>query len=109
MTLGGRVHSLEPLLYALPQQQILMIDEPSICLGALWLPYRRDMKIMKDVLQSSTTYIDSNDVSMIFCHADVKGAFMNDGIRSRDGIDVEIFPKNIPIFSGHFHKPHTVR
>ena len=110
VTLGGRVHALEPLLYAFPSHQILMIDEPSICMGALWLPYRRDEKIMQNILQSTTllTSINENEISMIFCHADVKGAFMNDGIRSRDGIDVEIFPKNIPIFSGHFHKPHTV-
>jgi len=110
VTLGGRVHALEPLLYAFPSNQILMIDEPSICMGALWLPYRRDEKIMQKILQSTllTSNINSGEISMIFCHADVKGAFMNDGIRSRDGIDVEVFPKNVPIFSGHFHKPHTV-
>eukprot|EP00981_Chlorochromonas_danica_P004003 scaffold760_cov178-Ochromonas_danica.AAC.5 len=50
----------------------------------------------------------SDQISMIFCHADVRGAYMNDGMRSREGINVDLFPNGIPIFSGHFHKPHTV-
>jgi len=51
VTLGGTVHALEPLLYAFRPDQILMITEPSVCMGALWIPYRRDTAVMKDVLQ----------------------------------------------------------
>ena len=82
-----------------------MINEPAICLGALWVPYRRDPNVMRAVLRAGA---DTPGVSMIFCHADVKGAYMNDNMRSKEGLDIASFPKNIPIYSGHFHKPHTV-
>jgi hypothetical protein len=100
------VHALEPLKYAFRPEQILMIDEPAVCLGALWVPYRRDQALMKRVLAAASS---RNDVSMVFCHADVRGAYMNDNMQSREGMDITDFPKHIPIFSGHFHKPHTVR
>ena len=34
---------------------------------------------------------------------------MNDNIQSQEGLDVSEFPSNIPTYTGHFHKPHTVR
>ncbi len=116
VTLGGTIHALTPLKYAFSaeKEQILMIDEPSICKGALWLPYRRDKMVMKQVLDYCATLTGSDlkdkskAVSMIFCHADVRGAWMNDNIQSRDGLDVSAFPPAIPIYSGHFHKPHLV-
>jgi hypothetical protein len=39
---------------------------------------------------------------------DVRGAYMNDNIQSREGLEVTDFPSNLPIYTGHFHKPHTV-
>jgi len=105
VTLGGIVHALEPLKYAFDHERILMINEPSICLNALWVPYRRDHHLMKSILKAGN---DNDDIDIIFCHADVKGAFMNDGIRSREGISITEFPENMPIYSGHFHKPHTM-
>jgi hypothetical protein len=74
-------------------------------MGALWMPYRRNQELIGNILKQSSS---RSDISMIFCHADVQGAWMNDGIQSRDGIDVSMFPPNLPIYSGHFHKPHTI-
>lgn len=105
VTLGGKIHALEPLRYAFQEKNILMIDEPSICLNALWLPYRRNHHLMKHILTEAWNH---SDISAVFCHADVKGAWMNDGLQSREGVDIQLFPPNIPIFSGHFHKPHSV-
>jgi hypothetical protein len=99
------VHSLEPLVYAFKPGQILMINEPSICMGALWIPYRRDPAVMKAVLGQCAS---APEISMVFCHADVRGAYMNDNMRSKEGLDITCFPKDLPIYSGHFHKPHTV-
>jgi len=65
VSLGGSVHALEPLRYAFLPDQILMISEPTVCLGALWIPYRRNASVMKSVLASVT---GRNDISMIFCH-----------------------------------------
>jgi hypothetical protein len=105
VTLGGKVHSLEPLKYAFDPEKILMIDEPAICMHALWIPYRRKAETMKSILSQC----HRKDISAIFCHADVRGAMMNDNMQSKEGLEVHHFPVNIPIFSGHFHKPHTVR
>ena len=41
-------------------------------------------------------------------YADVTGAYMNDLIRSTGGVAPAYFPPDIPIYSGHFHKPHMV-
>lgn len=92
-----------------------MISKPSICLDALWLPYRRDKGLLEDTLTHvyNTPASDARDhgrdkISAVFCHADVKGALMNDNFRSTGGMDISVFPKDTPIYSGHFHKPHTV-
>lgn len=110
VSLGGSTHSLEPLMYAFAPDQILMISEPTICLGALWIPYRRDHSLMKTILREGTAgnVEGSGGVSIIYCHADIRGASMNDGMKCMEGIEVSDFPTNIPIYSGHFHKPHTV-
>ena len=92
-------------VYAFDSDQVLLINEPSVCMGALWIPYRRDSNLMKAILKSSA---QRSDISMVFCHADVKGAYMNDGMKCREGIDISHFPDKLPIYSGHFHKPHTV-
>lgn len=99
------MHALEPLLYAFRPEQILMLSEPTVCMGALWIPYRRDTRLMKSILAAGAAH---PEVSMVYCHADVRGAMMNDGMRSREGLDIDMFPPNLPIYSGHFHKPHTV-
>ena len=65
MTLGGGVHALEPLRYAFEESQIMMISEPTITLGALWIPYRRSATVMRKVLLEATK---RDDISMIFCH-----------------------------------------
>ena len=97
-------------------------------MGALWIPYRRDPKMMKAVLTAGRFSDDvafnkldgisdtlkeklkeNEKVSIIFCHADIQGASMNDNMRCREGLDISAFPPNLPIYSGHFHKPHTVR
>jgi hypothetical protein len=57
-------------------------------------------------LQSPTA---QKEVSALFVHADVTGAYMNDLIVSTGGIPPSSFPPHKPIYSGHFHKPHTVQ
>ena len=47
VNLGGNVHSLEPLQYAFEKDQALIFSDPVVCLGALWVPYRRDLETLK--------------------------------------------------------------
>ena len=56
VTLGGAVHALEPLRYAFPAQQVVILSDPCFFLGALWIPYRRDMKVVRAVLQKACIY-----------------------------------------------------
>lgn len=48
-------------------------------------------------------------IQSIFCHADIAGASMNGNTLSLRGLSPQIFPKSLPTFSGHFHKPHSLR
>ncbi len=105
MTLGGNIHALEPLTYAFNRDKVVLLSEPSVFLGAAWLPYRREHATMQLLLQQCCL---RDDIDVIYCHADVKGAYMNDGIRSLDGLQIDEFPAKKPVYSGHFHKPHTV-
>lgn len=125
VTLGGMVHSIEPLSYSFSRENALLISEPSLCLGALWLPYRRNYQYLQRILQDPVVTSSNAEsqvrqagssgskplpaVSMIFCHADVRGAFMNDGARCDSGLELSDFPGGIPVYSGHFHKPHTMK
>jgi len=43
---------------------------------------------------------------VVFVHAGINGAFMNDSIEDKDGLPVEVFKKSKTVISGHYHKPH---
>jgi hypothetical protein len=60
---------------------------------------------MESVLQSSSAH----ESSALFVHAEVTGALMNDLLVSTGGVPPASFPPNKRIYSGHFHKPHTVK
>jgi DNA repair exonuclease SbcCD nuclease subunit len=119
VTLGGTEHSLTPLqnayhLSASPKNAggairnipgILIFSEPTKFLDALFVPHIRDIGSMQSILQSKISASSSG----IFVHADVTGAYMNDLITSTHGVAPAYFPPGVPIYSGHFHKPHTVK
>ena len=78
VTLGGDVHALTPLQFALQRShpsQCVVIESPSMFLGALWVPYLRDPSKLEAVLASQ----EARTAAAIFCHTDVAGARMNDG------------------------------
>jgi hypothetical protein len=51
----------------------------------------------------------AQEASALFVHAEVKGALMNDLMVSTHGIPPASFPPHKSIYSGHFHKPHSVQ
>jgi hypothetical protein len=114
VTLGGQQHALTPLLqaYRVPTNQSnttvpgpLIFTFPTLFQNALFIPHIRDVATLESILQSPTAQRDS---VAIFCHADIWGAFHNDWYQSDAGVDPQFFPPLIPIYSGHFHKPHRV-
>ena len=36
------------------------------------------------------------------------GAMMNEAYQAHDGLPPDLFPSDIPTYTGHYHKPHTV-
>lgn len=47
-------------------------------------------------------------VRTIFAHLDVLGASVNNKQQAVAGLPVAAFPAGVPVFTGHYHKPHTV-
>jgi len=113
VSLAGLEHALTPLQNAFRIQTgdgeevpgILIFSYPTKFREALFVPHIRDIATMQSILQSQT----SASSSAIFVHADVTGAHMNDLITSTHGVALAYFPPSVPIYSGHFHKPHVVQ
>lgn len=105
VSLGGMVHALTPLAAASPRW-VHVFDGPAVYAGALWLPYRRNAHEVAAVLREASS--SSAGVEAVFAHADVTGASLNDACQARDGLPPSLFPKGIPTYTGHYHKPHTV-
>ena len=124
VTLGGQSHSLTPMEQAyrctttvvggsdttasITSDSVpgpLIFSHPTLFAGALFVPHIRDLDVLTAVLQSDMA---QHKAQAIFVHADVTGAYMNDLIVSTGGVHPSVFPASKPIYSGHFHKPHTV-
>ncbi|KAG5184331.1 hypothetical protein JKP88DRAFT_262844 [Tribonema minus] len=103
-TPAGAEHSLTPLRYAFRPGHAVVISQPTLFLGALWLPHCRDQRALERVLALPAAAA----ARAVFCHVDARGAAMNDGIYSRTGISPSAFPAGARVYSGHFHRPHSV-
>eukprot|EP00897_Mesotaenium_endlicherianum_P010219 jgi/Mesen1/9225/ME000591S08544 len=100
VTLGGLVHALAALQVANPLIHVL--TDPTEYLGALWLPYRRDHALIEQAINEHPS------VSAIFAHVDIVGAFMNEAFQAKSGLDPSVFPSHLPVYTGHYHRPHRV-
>ena len=47
-------------------------------------------------------------VNAIFAHLDIVGAEFNHKQQAVRGLTPETFPAQVPVFTGHYHKPQTV-
>ena len=137
-TLNGEVHALTPLSLVMPACRV--IGRPTVFMGALWMPYSRDLEILRSAMaevaqedskgsgtrargqqavlrgRAEGRWVDGGGaltargtgVSAIFCHVDVVGADMSGGILAQRGLGVEEFPGHVPVYTGHYHKPHAL-
>jgi DNA repair exonuclease SbcCD nuclease subunit len=114
ISLGGYDHGLTPLANAYRvfeedhEEGVagpLILSHPTVFRKGLFVPHIRDIATMESVLQSH----HAKDAKALFVHAEVKGALMNDLLVSTHGIPPSSFPSHKSIYSGHFHKPHTVQ
>ena len=99
--LGGLKHGLTPIEAASPTMTCL--NGPQLLNGALWIPYRRDAEEV-----TATLEVYKGDFNAVFCHIDVVGAFMNQAIQAGYGILPDELPSDVPIYTGHYHRPHNV-
>lgn len=37
------------------------------------------------------------------------GAFLNEASQAKEGIEPSVFPQHVPVYTGHYHKPHVVK
>ena len=108
----GLSHALEPLQYSIGD--CVVLSEPTVFMGALFLPFRRrnaDYGSAVQVARQKKFKIDA-----VFCHADVRGAALNDlpdgrgALASRSGVAPEdlCYAEGVPVYAGHFHAPQTL-
>jgi hypothetical protein len=105
-SLDGVMHSLTPLAFACPSTRV--ITHPAVFLGALWFPYRRQYNALKIRMNQMLNATGEEPVRAIFCHVDVIGADMGGGVLAMRGLTADDFPPHLPVYTGHYHKPHTV-
>lgn len=92
-------HGLTPFKYA--SNHITIVDEPKVIDGCLWMPWRRDHVQCKRIIDKYP------DVKAIFGHFDIIGFKLNAKKISTEGLSLDMFPKDIPIYTGHYHTPQT--
>lgn len=92
-------HGLTPFAYA--SKFITIYDDPVVVNRQLWVPWRRNVSDIKEILEQH------RDVDVIFGHFDIVGFKMSASRISTEGVGVSCFPSNVPVYSGHYHTPQT--
>ena len=80
---------------------IRVIDTPTRIGGELWVPWRRSVETVSQILS------EHHDADVIFGHFDIIGFKMSHTRLSTEGVDQKLFPKDVPVYSGHYHTPQT--
>ena len=52
--------------------------------------------------------IQEAPLSAIFAHLDIIGASVNSAHQAKSGLSPRMFPEGVSVYTGHYHKPHTV-
>ena len=90
-------HGLTPFKYA--SKWIKVIDVPTVIDECLWVPWRRDPNVCKEIIESHP------NVKIIFGHFDIIGFKLNAKRISTEGCTRQMFPSNINVYTGHYHTP----
>eukprot|EP00899_Mesostigma_viride_P011979 jgi/Mesvir1/20782/Mv07893-RA.1 len=105
-TAGGLVHALTPIHLACEGKGrlIRVFAKPQVFLDALWLPYR----LHEADIAAAVNAPEHAGVKAIFAHLDILGAKINAMYQAKLGLPPAIFPLDVPVYTGHYHNPHTV-
>lgn len=110
VSIGGQIHALNALAAAAPRGLVKVVAEPTVMLGALWLPYRRRQEELRRaiVLAERAAGERGETLRTVFCHADLQGAAFNDAFQAAAGLPLSIFPDEAAVWSGHYHKAQVL-
>ncbi|GJQ09957.1 hypothetical protein GpartN1_g1748.t1 [Galdieria partita] len=109
----GTVHSLLPIRVSLKHSVALLMDQPSIFMGALWIPFIRESRLLTKVISSIASPLWSQ-LEAVFCHTDIQGAQWvaqtesHSSFHCTQGVAPDCFPSHVEVYSGHFHKPQQI-
>ncbi|GAX81140.1 hypothetical protein CEUSTIGMA_g8573.t1, partial [Chlamydomonas eustigma] len=67
------------------------------------------MEVVPSATVPSVTVPALTSFGAVFAHADVQQAQYNYFLQSREGISLDTFPSHMPVYTGHYHLPHTVK
>lgn len=75
----------------------------------VWIPYHHDQKAFAETFAEAAKRAGPHKSGppVAFIHQGVRGAWMNDSMPNKDGIDPAMF-KGWRVFSGHYHKRQIV-
>lgn len=90
-------HGMTAFKYA--SSHLTIFEVPTVHDNVLWIPWRRKHD---DLITALNT---GGEIKCIFGHFDIVGALLNNTKVSEEGLRPAEFPPNIPIYSGHYHKP----
>jgi len=105
-TASGTEHALRALDLSSPRVHVF--SRPALFLGSLFMPYRKDGAELERVVSRVLGAGGGQGVKAIFAHLDVLGASYNETHQARGGVRPSLFPDGVPVFTGHYHLPHTV-
>ena len=102
------LHALTPLQLARPSS-VRVFSRPTLLGDSLWVPYGTTAHVLRAASSSAEAALGGRPLSAVFCHADVVGGLMNEGVAASQGLPPIAFPP-LPtiVYSGHYHKPHVV-
>ena len=98
------LHALTPLRLS-GQSNVRVFSRPTLLGDSLWVPYGTSAEALRNACKSAQEAAGGQPLSAVFCHADVVGGLMNEGVANSQGLPPTAFPP-LPtrIYSGHYHK-----
>ena len=110
------LHALTPL--AKGRKGVRVFSRPTLLDNALWVPYGTSAAQLRAACDAATALrrdeskepeSDNAALDAVFCHADIVGGLMNEGVAATVGLPPDAFPlPPTQVYSGHYHKPHLV-
>lgn len=86
----------------------LLVYRGAVCLAPSDLVAPLLLKIPEVALAMLAFHSSFSEQLERHAHLLQVGALMNDAFQAQDGLPPSLFPPDIPVFTGHYHKPHTV-